>query len=107
MPFEDDGFDVVLSASALHYFPKPRAVAAEFKRVLRSSGRLYVLDWCRDSRLMKLRDAILRRIDPAHVRCYTGTEVRDVFASEGFTSCRTESLRSGTYRMLLFSAALR
>lgn len=29
MPFDDDGFDVVLSASALHYFPKPRAVAAE------------------------------------------------------------------------------
>lgn len=107
MPFDDDTFDVVLSASAFHYFPKPRAAAAEFKRVLRASGRLYVLDWCRDSRLMKLRDVILRRIDPAHVRCYTAAEVRDIFASEGFTACRTDTFRSGTYRMLLFSATLR
>lgn len=40
LPFDDDSFDVVIIANALHITPEPRKVLAEIRRVLRPGGRL-------------------------------------------------------------------
>ena len=40
LPFDDDSFDVVIIANALHIVDAPRKVLAEIKRVLKPGGRL-------------------------------------------------------------------
>lgn len=75
LPFENDSFDVVVSASTFHYFTAPQRVLTEAARVLRPDGRLILLDWCRDFWTCRVMDAVLHWIDPAHHRCYTLDEV--------------------------------
>lgn len=75
LPFEADAFDIVVSASALHYFERPGAALAEASRVLRPGGRLVVLDWDRGRWWMALLDAALRVFDPAHRRTLTAEEI--------------------------------
>jgi ubiquinone/menaquinone biosynthesis C-methylase UbiE len=76
LPFADASFDAVVSASVLHYLAAPAAALGEMRRVARPGGRVVVLDWCRDDRAMRWMDALLRRVDPAHRRVFTGAEVR-------------------------------
>ena len=40
LPFDDDSFDVVIIANALHITDEPRRVLSEIRRVLRPGGRL-------------------------------------------------------------------
>jgi ubiquinone/menaquinone biosynthesis C-methylase UbiE len=83
LPLDDSSFDVVVSASSLHYFTHPMAVLREATRVLRPSGRFVVLDWCRDYWTCRLMDALLRRVDPAHHRCYSLAEVTSLLGAAG------------------------
>lgn len=106
LPFSDGAFDVVLSASAFHYFPDPLAACLELHRVLKNGGRLYLTDWSRAVPVMRLRDAMLRRIDPAHVRMYTIDEVAAILTKAGFQVVRTSRYRAGLYWMMLVEAAV-
>ena len=75
LPFADASFDVVVSASVLHYLADPAAALGEMARVVRPGGRLVLLDWCRDFTAMRLLDAFLRRFDPAHRRTFAQAEL--------------------------------
>ena len=48
LPFGDRSFDVVMCASAFHYFDDPLASLIEMKRVLKPDGRVVIRDWCKD-----------------------------------------------------------
>lgn len=104
LPFGDDSFDVVVTVSVLHYLKDPVACLREIRRVLRPTGRVFVVDWSCDYTIMRLRDAVLRALDPAHVRTYTSREVRDLFQEAGLAIQRLDTFRSGTYG-LFFAAA--
>ncbi len=75
LPFEESSFDAVVCANTFHYFSHPQQVLAEARRVLRSDGRLVLLDWCRDYWTCKVMDAVLQRVDPAYDTCYTLDEL--------------------------------
>lgn len=84
LPFPDAHFDLVVSASALHYFPAPETALREIRRVLRPHGTLVLLDWCRDRFPMSLLDTILRHLDPAHRCTFTQAELRRLLVEAGF-----------------------
>lgn len=48
LPFSAESFDVIVCASAFHYFDEPQLALSDMKRVLKPQGRLIILDWCRD-----------------------------------------------------------
>ncbi len=74
LPFPDHSFDMVVSASALHYFDQPEVSLGEMRRVLKPSGSVVVMDWCKDYLLCRLFDIALQLIEPAYQRCYTQRE---------------------------------
>jgi SAM-dependent methyltransferase len=85
LPFPDRAFTAALCTFSFHHYPLPEASAREIARVLQDDGRLVLADACRDHWGIKLADTIARRRDPAHVRFYRATELRDLFEAAGFT----------------------
>lgn len=83
LPFRDGAFDTVVSASAFHYWPEPRAGLAEARRVLAPGGRLLLVDWARDFLTMRAMNAALRVTGRAFVRMYAEGEVRVMMADAG------------------------
>ncbi len=105
LPFADSTFDVVVSASAFHFFPDASASCNEMRRVLKDDGRLLMTDWSREPALMRIRDAVLRRLDSAHVRVYSSGEARAMLENAGFRVVREGGYRAGLYWMWLIEAA--
>lgn len=85
LPFPNESFDVVVSASTFHYFTLPQQVLHEVARVLRPSGRLVLLDWCRDFWTCRVMDTVLQWIDPAHRRCFTLEEITSQIGASPLT----------------------
>ncbi len=75
LPFVDNTFDLVVCANSFHYFDDPVLSLLQMKRVLKSGGRLIILDWCRDYLFCQLCDLFLKVFDPAHKYCYRQHEL--------------------------------
>jgi ubiquinone/menaquinone biosynthesis C-methylase UbiE len=84
LPFEDHSFTTVVSSSALHYFPDPRAGLVEMFRVLEPGGELVLTDWCADFWSVRVADRVLRWIEPAHSRTYGGEQLRSLLYDADF-----------------------
>jgi ubiquinone/menaquinone biosynthesis C-methylase UbiE len=95
LPFADRSFDVVVSASAFHYFEQPQLALLEIKRVLKPDGKLIILDWNKDYLTCKICDWLLQIFDPAHQQCYTQKELHQLLVSAGFKVCRATKVRFG------------
>lgn len=104
LPFDAAAFDIVVSASALHYFPDPARALAEMHRVLRPGGRVVVLDWSRDFWWMALLDGALRLFDPAHGRTLSAGEVRALLVKAGFAAPAVERVRRSTWGLMVARA---
>ncbi len=50
LPFRDDSFDLVSTVSTMHHVTDIQAALGEFRRVLRCTGRLVIMDWTPDSK---------------------------------------------------------
>ena len=105
LPFVDRSFDVVVSASAFHYFEHPTAALIEMRRVLKSEGELVILDWCKDDWLCRLYDFVLKRFDPAHEQCYTQAEFHRFLNETGFQIQRSTRFRIGLAWELMIATA--
>ena len=85
LPFPDNKFDVVVTASAFHYFDDPPKFLAEARRVLKPEGKIIILDWCRDYGVCSACDLFLKVFDPAHRVCYNQRELRGFLTDAGFS----------------------
>lgn len=84
LPFANHSFDIVVSASAFHFFDDPVTALAEIKRVLKPGGKVFILDWCKDYFFCRLIDLYLKIFNPAHKRCYTQAEFHNLLTSANF-----------------------
>lgn len=106
LPFADNSFDVVVSASAFHYFDDPTLALKEIKRVLKPKGRVIILDWCKDYLLCRICDFVLKFLDPAYRQCYTQKEFHRLLISAQFELRRTTKFRFGVvWGMMIAEAA--
>ncbi|MGG6267779.1 class I SAM-dependent methyltransferase [Leptolyngbya sp. AN03gr2] len=105
LPFDDRSFDIVVSASALHYFEDSIAALLEIKRVLKPEGELIILDWCKDDWLCQIYDFVLKRLDRAHQQCYTQHEFHELLSKTGFHIDRSTRFRTGWAWELMIATA--
>jgi ubiquinone/menaquinone biosynthesis C-methylase UbiE len=54
LPIESGSFDAVVNLISFHHYPTPARAIAEFRRVLRSNGRLVLIAFDRESRYIQL-----------------------------------------------------
>ncbi len=90
LPFADASFDCVVSRLAFHHFAEPKAAIAEMRRVLKSGGRLVIIDMrAREEALRETADRIEKLRDPSHVRCLSEAEFRCLADGMRVTFCET------------------
>jgi ubiquinone/menaquinone biosynthesis C-methylase UbiE len=95
LPFADNTFDVIVSASSFHYFDNPIAVLTEMRRVLKPNGKVIILDWCKDFFFCKVFDIFLKFFDEAYEQCYTQKELHCFLKDTNFVIHRATKVRFG------------
>jgi ubiquinone/menaquinone biosynthesis C-methylase UbiE len=100
LPFGEKTFDWVLCCSSLHYFKRLACVLKEFARVLKPTGRLLLVDWCRNPWHCRLINWWKVRRDPTHVRIYTTQELERLLWEAGWSISLMERFRVSWIRGL-------
>lgn len=69
LSFSDNSFDIVISRLAFHHFPNPKRCFSEMVRVLKTGGKLVVMDMeAAEETLRNTEDEIETLRDPSHMR---------------------------------------
>ena len=80
LPFLNDSFNIVLSRLAFHHFPDVKQPFAEMARVLRSGGRLILIDMeAAEEPLREIEDSIETMRDPSHIRNLSKNEMLSLY----------------------------
>jgi hypothetical protein len=74
-------------------------------RVLASDGRLVIGDACADLTAARIADAVLRRIEPGHVRLYGSSELGSFLQRSGFSRVMLRKLSGGGFAIVRGIAA--
>ncbi len=86
LPFSEEGFDLVISRLAFHHFPDPRRCFSEMARVLKTNGKLIVIDMeAAEEALRNTEDEIETLRDPSHVRNLSKEEFAEMFREKQLT----------------------
>jgi ubiquinone/menaquinone biosynthesis C-methylase UbiE len=83
-PHFEAKFDLVVSSSVLHHLPQPRETLLYFKRLLNEEGILMLLDYTKNSFLVKYFEWAIKLKDPMHQQAYDGEQIREMVETAGF-----------------------
>ncbi len=92
LPFADGYFDCLVCTNSFHHYLNPSKALAEMRRVLRAGGRAVILDVTADNPLLAWIDRRVRRKEPEHVKFYSMSEYRDMFAQASLTHLVTRTI---------------
>ncbi len=106
LPFTNNSFDVIVSASAFHYFDDPNVALMEIRRVLKPEGKVLILDWCKDYLSCQICDFILKLFDPAYKQCYTQKEFHHLLTSAQFDIERATKFRFSVIWGMMIAKAI-
>ncbi len=79
IPLENDFFDVIICTNSFHHYLHPDRALSEMYRLLKSGGKVYILDPTADTWMMRLVDKIIKLTEPEHVKIYSTKEFQDLF----------------------------
>lgn len=80
LPFSDNSFDIVISRLAFHHFPNPKRCFSEMARVLKTGGKMVVIDMeAAEEALRNTEDEIETLRDPSHMRNLSKEEFTNMF----------------------------
>lgn len=79
MPFDDNYYDFIICTNSFHHYQNPVKVLNEMHRVLKPSGKVYIMDPTADSILIRSLDGVIRRREASHVKFYNTKEYKALF----------------------------
>jgi ubiquinone/menaquinone biosynthesis C-methylase UbiE len=98
IPLEDNFFDIIISTNSFHHYLHPDKALKEMYRLLKSGGKLYLLDPLADLWFVKYIDVIKKWTEPQHVKVYSTKEFQQLFKQAGLKySSVAKSWRQGIH----------
>jgi ubiquinone/menaquinone biosynthesis C-methylase UbiE len=89
LPFKKGFFDLIICTNAFHHYYNPSKVLKEVHRVLKSKGKLFLLDMTTDVPIMRIIDSIVKVLDESHIKLYSTKEYRMFFRNAGLKYLKT------------------
>ncbi len=83
IPLDSNFFDSIICTNSFHHYPNPRKALDEMYRLLKSGGKVYILDPTADTGFLKLVDKIIKIVEPEHVKMYSTKEFQQMFYAAG------------------------
>ena len=90
LKYQDESFDVVIIANALHIMPCPDLALAEIKRVLKKDGILITPNFIYDCKYNHFRIWLLERLGFKTFNKWTSIEFVDFVEEQGFKLIKKE-----------------
>ncbi|MCZ6800749.1 MAG: class I SAM-dependent methyltransferase [Nitrospirae bacterium] len=85
LPFSSQAFEYVVCTSSFHHYTSPKTALLEFKRILKPTGKLIIVESCRCGSFgVCLWDRWLRIFEEGHVKYYTREELFLLFKQAGY-----------------------
>lgn len=81
----DAYFTKIVCLNSFHFYANPEKALSEFYRVMKKSGHLVMVAWCRDPWYFRLFDAAMRITRRPYVRSYTKAKMQNMLETSGFT----------------------
>lgn len=94
IPLESDSCDVIICTHSFHHYLAPMDVLKEMRRLLRTGGRVYILDPTTDIWISRVVDRSMKILQPDHVKMYSTNEFRRMFSDAELKYVRTEIVKS-------------
>jgi ubiquinone/menaquinone biosynthesis C-methylase UbiE len=74
IPLNNNSFDLIICTNSFHHYLHPEKVMGEIFRLLKTGGKVFILDPAADSWLYKLADKIIKIFENQHVKIYSSKE---------------------------------
>jgi ubiquinone/menaquinone biosynthesis C-methylase UbiE len=83
LPFTDSSFDRIICTMSFHHYLRPGKAVTEMARVLKSGGRVCIVDPTADSFIIRWVKGYLKWRQPEHANLYSSEEFRAFFKAAG------------------------
>lgn len=87
-------FDTIICTHSFHHYLEPQKVVNEIYRLLKSGGRVYILDPTTDHWFARLLDQFFKLTERDHVKMYNTDEFREMFTTAGLKYVGTKIVKS-------------
>ncbi len=91
IPLDDDFFDIIICTNSFHHYLHPDKALKEMYRLLKSGGKLYILDPLADSWIGKFWDVLAKLKEPEHVKIYSTKQFQQLFVQAGLKYSSTKT----------------
>lgn len=85
LPYNDDSFDAVIIANALHIMPNPEAALGEIYRVLRPNGLLFAPTFVYEEKISKAKIWLIERFGFHTFHKWSSKELSNFVKEKSFT----------------------
>ncbi len=83
IPLDDNLFDAVICTNSFHHYLHPDKALKEMNRLLKTGGKVYILDPTADFWMIKIIDKLSHLIDRGHVKMYSTKEFKKIIVGAG------------------------
>ena len=92
IPLDNDFFDIIICTNSFHHYLNPDKALDEMYRLLRSGGKIYLLDPTADTWVTKFADRIIKMVEPEHVKIYSTGEFQQLIDKAGLKYLNSKSI---------------
>lgn len=105
LPYGKETFDIITCSHSFHHYPKQKRAVAEMHRVLKTNGRLMIIDGSRDTALGKIIfGKVIRKLEK-NVYHILAKEIKELFQTVGFERVTQKILNP--FVPLLFTSGIK
>ena len=94
LPLESNYFDTIICTNSFHHYSRPEVALSEVNRVLKPSGRIYILDVTADDFFIQWVNNKVRAKEKEHVKFYTTSEYGVMFNNVGLKHIASQRIKA-------------